>query len=336
MKIAAANIESFIQNIANSKLKAILLYGPDQGLASTRANVIAKILVPELSNSFRYHEMNFENLKDEYATALYSMPLGGGRKLIKINNASSFSKEFQNIFTNYKGNNITLFVAGDLPTSSDLRKFCETSEEAAIIACYPDEGLQLQRYIELYLKKQNYNIDQLGVQLLTNTLGGDRLYVNNELDKLMLYMGEEKNITDEEVLMLTSEPLEVNIDALCNYVADSNYQKIFESLSFLKRNNVNFMIIIRSLARYFLRLLQAKNHLGHNMSSADAIKKLYPPVFYKQVNNFTKQLNKWKKSDLIRVNRELIELEISCKKTATPIDLLLEHTLKEIAGIAAK
>ena len=52
MKLAASRIGGFLQR-PDPEIRAVLLYGPDEGLVHERAGIVARSVCPDLSDPFR-------------------------------------------------------------------------------------------------------------------------------------------------------------------------------------------------------------------------------------------------------------------------------------------
>ena len=52
---------------------------------------------------------------------------------------------------------------------------------------------------------KNYNIDYKTINLFLNRVGNNPLIIQNEINKIKIYKGEDKTITDEDILNLTTK-----------------------------------------------------------------------------------------------------------------------------------
>src|SRR5690606_13666503 len=84
---------------------------------------------------------------------------------------------------------VIIAQAADLPTRAKIRKLFEDSNQAAALACYPDEGAALQQIIRQHLESQGYKLTPEALNFLTTHSGSDRQVTRRELEKLILYVG---------------------------------------------------------------------------------------------------------------------------------------------------
>jgi DNA polymerase-3 subunit delta len=327
MKIPPAEVDNFITKILKPQqdIVALMLYGPDLGLVKERAKYIANYLCNNAN--FTLVDINFEQLVDLHHL-LYSKNLAKTKKLIKISNiGASLPKEIGEMISEYRGKNFILIEAQDLSPSSILRKFFEKSTNAACIACYEDEPLAVKNLIIKTIKKYDLQISQEALQIMSNAIAGDRMLILNNINKLITYMGDKKQISADDVLAIVETDRDETLDELCQCVANKNAHDFCKTLGQLLAQNVSLIAVLRSLGRYFLRIYQVKLKVAQNLTITSAMQELAPPVFFKQVNAFKLQVQNWQLVKLASLLNLLLELEIKCKKTHTLNEVLLEYEL---------
>ncbi len=325
MKIAPAKIESFIKN-PDQGVNAVLFYGPDLGLASDRARRAGLAIVDNLSDPFRVANINFSAIKDDAAILtdeINAFSLTGGRRLIKVDNAPpSLPKNISEIIETSASDSFVIFTAGELSASSSLRKFFESSKKTASIACYKDDGASIKQVVESTLRQQGFNFSYDISQLLSNSFSGDRMVVLSELEKLAVYMGDEKNISTDDVRLCVVDSSEASIDGFCNAVASKNPYEIEKNINRAFADGVSPVALIRVVSRYLMRLELVQEHIKQGLSEQQAMTKLRPPVFYKQVAPFKNHLRMWNEKNIAKVLAALMELEQDCKTTGNPAELM--------------
>lgn len=330
MKIPAAKLDSFVKS-PDKGINFVLIYGPDAGLVSERVKTISKTAVDDLSDPFRVAELSFDTIKDDpsiFADEINAISMIGGRRLIKIRTESAtFPKELAEIIKTSNTDSLVVFSGGDLAATSAIRKFFEDAKNAAAIPCYKDDTSAIQQLITQKLSSEGYNFDSDVVRYLAGSFSGDRLVILNEVEKLMLYMGDKKQISLDDVKYCVYDSSEFSLDDLCNSFASRNPYDTEKNINKALNDGVAAIAIIRSMLRYFMRLQEVKNKIAEGMDEQQAVSSLRPPVFFKQLPLFKKHLSLWKNNDINRAIAKLIELEIDCKTTGNPADLLCARLL---------
>src|SRR5262245_29657708 len=141
MKLPPARVAAFLQR-PDREIRAVLLYGPDAGLVSERANVLARTVCPDLNDPFRVTDLvgsvlaaDPARLADESA----QMSLMGGRRVIRVREAADrLARLFGDFLGTAPGDAMVVVEAGDLPGSSSLRRVFDAAPRGAAIGCYPD------------------------------------------------------------------------------------------------------------------------------------------------------------------------------------------------------
>jgi DNA polymerase-3 subunit delta len=328
MKIAPNNIESFLKSMPTN-ISAVLVYGPDYGLIMERVDILSRQIVKDLQDPFTVSHLAYDAIKDQpqlLAETMASLSFTGQRRLIKVMSVTpTLSKELQSVLSNFTTHSFVILIAGDLAPASSARKFFETQPHLATIACYHDEPYVVRKLIEKYLIQRGFSYDEDVILFLENNIAGDRLIILSELEKLTIYMGEERHITLNEVLNLVADNVNNVLDELAQYIANRNHAKTHELLLRLVNSGMSLIPIIRSVARYFSRLQQVKFALSQNVNENDALAKLSPPLFFKAKPGFLQNLNNWSLNALQQMNEQLLDLELACKKTGTPVQVVCER-----------
>ncbi|MBV1934246.1 MAG: DNA polymerase III subunit delta, partial [Parvibaculaceae bacterium] len=163
MKLKPREIDAFVRK-PDPSVQAILVFGPDQGLAHDRLNKIAKTVVDDLSDPFRVVDMNDTDLKSDPARLpdeAAAISMMGGRRIVRIRNASDgLTKIVKPFLENPTGDALILFQAGDLTPRSSLRKLFEGSKKGAIaLPCYADDARSLEGIIRETLNNAKLSIE---------------------------------------------------------------------------------------------------------------------------------------------------------------------------------
>jgi len=143
VKIAAARIEAFLRQ-PDPAVRAVLVYGPDQGLVRERVERLMRGVVADLSDPFRVAELRAAQLKESpaaLADEAAAIAMGGGRRVVVLREAADGqSASLASFLANPRGDSLVVVEAGELGPRSSLRKLVEGADNAAALACYGDEA----------------------------------------------------------------------------------------------------------------------------------------------------------------------------------------------------
>lgn len=338
MKIAPARIEAFIKNPA-AETKFFLLYGPDAGLVSERAKALAKVWLGEegAKDPMQTTVMEYDRVKEDpslLADELNAFSFFGGKKLVKVTDVgASIPEPIQALL---KGDvaNVAIFLAGELPPASSLRKTCEASPFAAAIPCYREEARDVAQFTRNFLREGGYEIQSDAIQVIQQAFYGDHLLLKRELEKLMLYCGDSKSITLDDVQQSISGMVDLSLSDVCMEVASGRIAKAEKQVETLLQEGLPVVAILRAMLNYFMRLYEARAELEDGKSEQQVVSGMRPPIFFKHQPVFTGHLRRWGHKKLIQALASLHKAEAECKKTGAADTLLLSRVMLRLGKMA--
>ena len=324
MKLAAHNIAGFLRS-PQKQSRATLLYGPDNGLVRERSKLISTMITGKNADPFCRVELTGERIKSDPAIVmdeLCSISLLGGEKVIIITEPNEKMEPIlKSAFESVKNTNYLVIEADDLSASSSLRKLFEYNDMLVALPCYLPDARDLQGYIREYsasigLPSIGLQVNQDALLYLSENLGNDRMVTKNELDKIALYLGEQRQVTLEVAMLLTGGNANDTVEDLCHAIALGKMQEADTLIHRLLAEGTQAIAIIRALIRYFQRLDLALGYTARGESKDNAIKMLRPPVFFKSVEVMKQAMTR-----------------LTPKKTAHQLTLLLKAEKEAKSGV---
>lgn len=340
MKVAPREAERFCDK-PPAALRAVLLYGPDGGLVRERAlRLVASVAPPD--DPFRVAELTQADLKDDPARLndeAAAIPFGGGRRAIRLRDAGDAqAKLLEGFLKELPGDALLVIEAGDLGPRGLRKLFEGAGPEAAALACYRDEGESLRQVIGQHLSAAGLTADPAALSYLAANLGGDRQITRRELDKLVLYVGPQDGgrVTLADAAEMVGDSAARTLDDLASGVTGGEVAAVLRDLGRALGEGTSPIAILRGVARHVQRLHLLRGFIAEGVPAADAVKRLRPPVFWKEAAPLARQAQAWSSERLAWALARLLEAEASCKRTGAPQALLCERALTEIAARAAR
>ena len=338
MILKPAQIDGFVSKPTPS-VRVILVFGPDAGLVSERAETLASKLVPDKNDPFAVSQLTGAMINED-AARLYdeasAMTLVGGRRLIRVQraldgNASALAKFLADPPA---CDSVILIEGGDLDKKSKLRAACETANDlTASIPCYVEDAAARQRTITTMMQAEKLSASRDVIRLLADILPPDRLALRSEVDKLLLYARGQKEISIDDVRAIIADAGGAEIDDLIQAAANGDPKRTATLLDHLLAEQTSPVALLRAMQRHLMRLQLARAHMANGLGAGEALKKLSPPVFWKFVEPMTKQLGRWPLERIEARLAQLAEAEAACKRTGTPDTAL---TSQLFLGMAAR
>ncbi len=338
MKISGRGLDDFLRAPRPSK-NFILVYGPDQGLVRERARLLAGKCVDDLKDPFSVCEFTGAQIKADPAClsdAATALSLTGEDRVIWLRDAGdTTTAPLQTVEAGDVTSWPIIVEAGELAPRSSLRKFFESNKNAAAIACYADEGRGLERVFAETLANEGLTANPEAMACLGTVLGGDRLIIRGELEKLALYVKSKDDaptvVTGDDVLACIGDSSSAPLDNLVYAVGNGDQTAIDTALNRAFAEGLNPVAIIRAVQRHFHRLHLVRGQIDQGTPADTALSGLRPPIFFKWKSAFQRQSQIWTSARIAGALDLATECEMQCKSTGMPAEVLCNRALMRIA-----
>ena len=169
---------------------------------------------------------------------------------------------------------------------------------------------------------KDYNIEYSDIKLLIDRVGNNPLIITNEINKIKIYKGNDKNITSEDILNLTNKIIEIDVFKLIDYIVRKDKENALELYNEMLKVNEEPIKIIVILANQFRIMYQSKKLLKKGYSEKDiaSILKIHPyrvKLAIQNSRNYTSEM-------LLKYLNDLADIDIGIKTGTINKDLALE------------
>src|SRR6516225_5786269 len=336
MKLPAARIAAFLER-PDQAIRAVLLYGPDAGLVRERADTLARTVCPDLKDPFRVADLSGPALSADparLADEAAQLSLIGGRRVIRVHDAAD---RLAGLFAGFldtaaAGDGFIVVVeAGELPGSSALRRVFDTSPRAAAIGCYPDTVRDRAAVIRDTLRTHRITASGEAAQYLVEHLGGDRLLTRTELEKLALYAGEGGRLELDDVRLSTGDSAPLATDDAVMAAAEGDAARVDRVLDRVFQEGESPVSVVRAMLRHLHRLHVLAARLALGATIAEVVRTARPPIFYRQEEDFKRQLALWSEAGLrVQLDR-VARAELRMKMTGLRAETVCREAMLAIA-----
>ncbi len=325
MKIPPRNIENFVRS-PDAGVRAILIYGPDDGLMRMRAKTIGKTVVDDLNDPFNVSVLKSEEIEKDFerlSSEANTPSMMGGQRLIKIESAKDgLTPALKAYLDSPSDDALVVIEAGDMSPRSPLRSLCEKAKNAAALPCYVADARNLSSTIRNLLSDKHFTASHDAISWLSENLAGDHGRVLSEINKLMIYMGEGKHIELIHAQAACGAGGALAMDDFIFSLAGRDTKAMLKAFTQLSDEGVPLIALIRGLQNHFRRLHITKSRMENGETQDGAMNKLMPRIFFKYEQPFKSQLQHWQMSSLSTALQKLSDLEARAKQTGTPIETL--------------
>jgi DNA polymerase-3 subunit delta len=340
MKLERRQIDEFLKN-PGEKTAAVLVFGPDEGLVRERVNALVKAAAGSGDDPFRVVELDADALRSDPARLMDeagAISMLGGRRAVRVNDVTdAMAKAIEGFLDSHRDsrNTLVIFEAGELPGRAALRKLFEGAPHAAVIACYHDSGGDLKAVIQAQLSAAGKGASPAALSYLEQSLGGDRGATRSEIDKLVLYIGDARQVELEDARASVGHSAGVEQDDL-NYAIAEGDSKAIERQLDLNLAETAPIMILRGLARHFLKLHGAVGRLESGASLQDAMVALNSPLFWRDRPRLEKQCRRWSGRAIAIALQKIGETEAQAMRHRDIADTLTRRAGLEIAALPGK
>ncbi|HEX5998453.1 MAG TPA: DNA polymerase III subunit delta [Hyphomicrobiaceae bacterium] len=305
---------------------AVLLYGMDAGLIAERAASLARRLAQAHDGEvLRLDDADLENDPDRLAVELLTMPMFGGRKIVRAATGRRITTAtLKPIVEVGKLEGYLIVETGHLRKGEALLTLFETAAGAAAIPCFPDEARDLESVVGEVLGAARMQISPEARKLLLARLGADRALSRAEVEKLVLYARGKPRIEEADVEAAVGDAAETALDRVTMAAAAGRAGEAVRECERCVTGGESAQSVILALQRHFLRLHRLRSGLDGGRSLDELMRALKPQPSFRQKAAIEQQARAWSPA---RLNAALALIGDTAK--AARLSSALEETLAE-------
>lgn len=301
-----------------------LIVGEDQELINFYLNKIMKEIGLDEEKKINY-DMNTSSISDILdevsMISLFSsekVVIGYNFDIGKINdNDRDYLIRYLN--NNNSNDRYIILIAGKVDgRSKDYKIFKDKFKIIDLLQV--DNGKDIYKYVEDYIKDRGYKIDKYNLDYLVELLGNDINNINNEIDKILLYLNDDKVISREVIDKLVSDNIDNIMYEFTNAVLDRDYENISKMYNDFKIENVGYDYLIGSLGNALRGALVIKILYNQGNSNNEIAKFIGKKEFY--VKKMIERLYNYTVDDLCMMIDKLGIIDREYKSGKSNIDML--------------
>jgi DNA polymerase-3 subunit delta len=224
--------------------------------------------------------------------------------------------------------------AGNLKKDDSLRLAFEKAGHAAAIACYMDDGRDLDSVITDILRPLKLTMTPDARQMLISRLGADRVMSRGEIEKLALYAAGQGQITEDDVEAVVGDAAELTIDRIVNAAASGDGPRSVTELQRALTAGESAQGIIFAVQRHFTRLHRIRASVDGGKSIEQVIGEIRPPVHFKQKDVLAAQSRAWRLETLDAALAGIGVAARTARVSSGLEDLLAERLILTLSRLA--
>lgn len=278
----------------DARFEAFLLYGPEPGPVSARAEALARLLAERTQGEVvRLDDASLAERPDALTVEARTPAMFGGRKVVRVKAGARLDPAALEALLAGPLEAFLIAEAGALRPQARLRQVFEAAERAAAVPCYPPERGDLAALVEAELSRHRLALDEAARTLLLARLGADPDQVRAEIAKLALYAGDAVAVGEADVEAVVGDSSQAALDALAEAALSGNAAEALRQLDRLVAGGTGAQSALQAVARHLDRLyrLCAEAEGGGNVRALLA--RARPPLPFRQRDALLAQAQRW-------------------------------------------
>lgn len=333
MKLDARRFPAFVKDPGTCRV--VLLHGEDAGLIRHRAEALIRSVAGSLNDPFLVTDLTRETA-DRLGEEAASLSMTGGRRVVRVREVTDTATDRVKAVLAGKAPALVVLEAPGLASRSRLKTAVEAAADGAALACYPEEGRDLEQTIRTTLTEAGVTADAESLSWLVGQLGADRASTRREIEKLALYAGPGGRVDLDAAMACVGDLAGLSMDDALFAATAGDVAAADRALEVAMAEGAAPVGVLRAAMSHLQRLHRVRLVMEETGASAgDAARTARPPVFFKRAPAFTRALGLWPATALFGALAFLADAERACKRTGAPDDSICRNAVLTLARRAA-
>lgn len=273
MAASGPTIDDLEQELRAGKFAPLYLFYGEEGLLIDEAvqRVVDAALPPgERAFNFDVLSGNDADARDIVARAS-SFPMMGERRVVIVRDADRIPEKGLELLAHYTQQPLPSTCLIFVASKPDMRRkaFLAVKRTGTAIEFRELYEHQLPAWIEKRVKERRGSIDPEASKLLAAYVGSSLRDIENELDKLFLYLGERTAIREEDVAAVVGFSREFSVFELQKAIGQRDLRRAVEVMEKILDANEPMPLLVSILTNYFATLWRLGDQLRRGTKQSD-------------------------------------------------------------------
>lgn len=303
--VKSGEVEAVLRR-ADARACLFLVYGPDAGLVSERARLLAERAVADPADPFQLVRLDGDDVAADplkLADEANTIGLFGGRRAIWIKPTSrNLVPAVTPLVAVPPLDAVVVIEAGDLAKSSPLRSLCERSPAALALPCHGDGARDVGMLVDSMLREAGLSIAREAREALVSQLGADRVASRNEIAKLALYAHGQASVTLDDIERCVGDVSSLAADAAIDAAFGGNFTSLDQAVARLSLEGLDAGVLVGFALRHAWALARARMAVDQGKGSAAAVEGMR--LHFKRKSHLERHVRLWTLPMLDRAIRD--------------------------------
>lgn len=311
-------------------LPVYLFYGEEEFLLRDALGHIIKKVVDPRTRDFNFNTIYCReaSVSDILAIAL-TVPIMSERRLLVLRDIDALKvADVEGLLPYLKSpspSTCLVMISDQKKYNNETVTTAVKDGGGAVVAFYALQEREVRDWIAEWARSRGLTIAAEAVQFVAQIVGNDLQKINNELEKVEIYINNRKEITLNDVKLVVGDFREFTPYDLADAIGRKDRQKAFLVLSQLLQEGVKPVGLLGMIAWNFRRLLRAKSMESSGMSYDEIKKRLN--ILWLHTASFMEQMNKFSEDELRDAIRALLSADQALKSGGQDQRLVLDRLI---------
>ncbi|MDP2364461.1 MAG: DNA polymerase III subunit delta [Ignavibacteria bacterium] len=334
-KSKAPAIQDIEKQLKQKKILPVYyLFGEDSYSVDITLDVIEKAVQPFITSDFDKEVLYGENQSFTNIIGLAStFPFGSEKKLIIVKQAEKLKdkkekKEIASYFESPADFTVLVFLHEGTITNPASEPYKTLAAQGFLFEAKELKGKSLIDWLISTVDKNGKTISLDNAQLLTDISGENRNALESQLEKIFIYVGDNKEITIESIRGLSTSLKQYTIFDLQNAIGKKNKSAALKVVFNLLKNGMEPIQVIAMLNKYFTSLARLNELVATNTNEFQVARIMGTHPFYLKDYHSARRI--YSDKHLTTAFSALLKADLSIKTTSLDDYTLLSVLIAEI------
>jgi len=328
----APSILDAVKNLKKGKILPLYyLFGEDTYSLSLGIKAIEDTVSPLITSDFDKDICYSEdrNLQD-VINAARAFPFGSQKKLIIFKEVEKVKdkKLLETYIPSTPEFTVLVLVHNGVITNLTSSPFNLLLENNFLYEAKELKGENLIEWIKEIAASKGRQISNDNAAFLADISGENRIIIENQLEKIITFLGESSEITFNAIKEVTTSVKEYSVFDLQIAVFQKDKSTSLKISFNILEQGENATYIVNMLTKYFIGLSQVRELKEKKIPDNEAAKIVGTHPFY--LKNFQRASVLFSNNDLIKAMEALLKADISIKTTTTDPKTIISLLIAEL------
>ncbi len=310
--------EAFLAALKKGNFAPIyFFYGEEDFLIEECVQAILDTAVDPAMKEFNLDVLQGNDIDGEkLLSVVTSYPMMAERRVVVVKDFDRVSgKDILESYIEHPSHTTVMVLAA---SSLDLRKkpYPVLKKNAVCGEFKPLYDNETLAWIEARMKKLKRSIDPSAIALLHSYVGNSLRELSNEIEKLMIAVGEKGIIAEKDVRTVVGITKEFSVFELANKIGEKDISKALEISDRLINSGENIVPLLAALTSHFIKLWKVHDGVRQRKNETELAQIAGVHPFF--LKSYLAQCKKFSALEIENVFIILAEADLAAKSSSEP------------------